>query len=88
MPLAEVTGLVTGVVGLRLAADAVLDLWQRDEAPTGGPCRGAARTAGSTHLMVDWYDRFAASLTGRERRTGTAAARPARRRPADRGGQP
>ena len=29
MPLAEVTSLVTGVAGLRLAADAVLELWQR-----------------------------------------------------------
>ena len=32
IPLADVAGLVTGVVGLRLEADAVLDLWR--EAPT------------------------------------------------------
>ena len=31
MPLAEITGLVNGVAGLRIAADAVLDLWQRDD---------------------------------------------------------
>ena len=40
--LAEVTSLVTGVAGLRLAADAVLELWRDDgaRAATGG---GAAR---------------------------------------------
>ena len=32
IPLAEVTSLVTGAAGLRLAGDAVLDLWQRDDA--------------------------------------------------------
>ena len=41
VPLAEVTSLVTGVVGLRLAGDAVLDLWQRDDAAGGD--RAAAR---------------------------------------------
>src|SRR5580693_4861876 len=30
IPLADVAGLVTGVVGLRLEADAVLDLWRGD----------------------------------------------------------
>ena len=43
MPLAEVTSLVTGVVGVRLAADAVLDLWQRDDGGDDGD-RTAART--------------------------------------------
>ena len=33
IPLAEVTALVTGVAGLRLAADAVLDLWSADGTP-------------------------------------------------------
>ncbi len=63
MPLAEVTSLLTGVVGLRLAGDAVLDLWQRDDG--AGQDRAAARFAllASTQLMVDWYDGFAASLT-------------------------
>jgi uncharacterized membrane protein YccC len=65
VPLAEVSGLVTGVVGLRLAADAVLDLWQCDD--PGGGNRAAARQEllAGTKLMVDWYDGFAASLTGR-----------------------
>ena len=36
VPLADVTSLVTGVAGLRLAGDAVLDLWQRDDGRSGG----------------------------------------------------
>ncbi len=65
IPLAEASGLLTGVVGLRLAADAVLDLWQSDDA-TGGD-RAAAREAvlASTELIVDWYDGLASSFTGR-----------------------
>jgi len=66
-PLAEVTTLVTGVAGVRLAADAVLDLWDDESrtAPAGGQ-RAAARrelldTAGG---LTAWYDRFAASLAG------------------------
>jgi uncharacterized membrane protein YccC len=67
IPLAEVTTLVTGVSGVRLAADAVLDLWDDESrtAPAGGR-RAAARrelleTAGS---LTAWYGRFAASLAG------------------------
>jgi hypothetical protein len=65
VPLAEVTSLVTGVVGLRLAADAMLDLWQRDDS-AGGDRAGARRELlASTKLMTGWYDGFAASLVGR-----------------------
>jgi hypothetical protein len=67
IPLAEVTALVTGVAGLRLAADAVLDLWTADGAPPpGGRERTAARqelVASAEHLTA-WYHRFAASLAG------------------------
>jgi hypothetical protein len=67
IPLAEVTALVTGVAGLRLAADAVIDLWTADGAPPpGGGERAAARrelVASAEHLTA-WYDRFAASLAG------------------------
>jgi uncharacterized membrane protein YccC len=61
-PLAEISGLVTGVTGLRLAADAVIDLWQRDAQADGD--RAAARTellAGALS-MVGWYDGFAVSV--------------------------
>jgi len=66
VPLAEVTALLTGVAGLRLAADAVLDLWQRDDGRSGGD-RTAARLQllASTQAVAGWYERFAASLTGR-----------------------
>jgi hypothetical protein len=65
VPLADVTSLVTGVAGLRLAADAVLDLWQRDDGRSGGD-RSAARREllGSTESIAGWYERFAASLAG------------------------
>src|SRR6202034_4043700 len=36
VPLADVAGLVTGVVGLRLEADAILDLWRGDDGQCGG----------------------------------------------------
>ncbi len=63
--LADVTSLVTGVAGLRLAADAVLDLWRRDEGQSGGD-RSAARREllGSTESVAGWYERFATSLVG------------------------
>jgi Fusaric acid resistance protein-like len=67
LPLAEVAALVTGVSGLRLAADAVIDLWTSDGAvPAAAGDRAAARRellASAEHLTA-WYDRFAASLTG------------------------
>jgi uncharacterized membrane protein YccC len=63
VPLADVTSLVTGAAALRLTADAVLDLWQRDEHQAEGD-----RTAASTQLqatssqITSWYDRLSASL--------------------------
>jgi uncharacterized membrane protein YccC len=65
LPLAEVASLVTGVVGLRLAGDAVLDLWQ-GAAPMDGD-RSAARgeLTASAARVRDWYDGFAGSLIGR-----------------------
>jgi hypothetical protein len=66
VPLAEVTSLLTGVVGLRLAGDAVLDLWQGANQADGD--RAAAKTVllGSAGLVTDWYDQLAAGLTGSE----------------------
>jgi uncharacterized membrane protein YccC len=64
IPLADVTGLVSGVAGLRLAADAVLDLWQSDDAAGGDRAAARQELLASTKLMVDWYTGFAASLTG------------------------
>ncbi|HEX5193623.1 MAG TPA: FUSC family protein [Solirubrobacteraceae bacterium] len=65
VPLADVTRLVTGVTGVRLAADAVLALWESDTAHDGE--RGAARRellAGSARI-ADWYGRLATGLEHR-----------------------
>jgi hypothetical protein len=65
VPLAEVTNLVTGVVGLRLAADAVLDLWQREDSPGGDRAAARRELLADAKLMTDWYAGFADSLAGR-----------------------
>ena len=63
-PLAEVTGLVTGVVGVRLTADAVLDLWDRDGAPQGDRSAARRQLMIAAANLTGWYDHFAAGLTG------------------------
>jgi len=65
-PLASAAELVTGVTAARLAGDAVLDLWDGTAASPGD--RSAARrelTIGA-ETVTNWYEHFAASLTGRE----------------------
>jgi uncharacterized membrane protein YccC len=64
-PLAEISGLVTGVTGVGLAADSVLDLWNGDSAEGD---RGAARDEllASARNVTAWYDHFAESLAGAE----------------------
>jgi uncharacterized membrane protein YccC len=68
--LADVTSLVAGVGGVRLVADAVLDLWTREDGSAVGD-RSAARgelLSASTRVRL-WYEDFAASLLdGREPR--------------------
>ena len=56
VPLAEVTTLVTGTAALRLAGDAVLDLWQRDDGVPDGD-RAAARheLLRTCDLVTRWY---------------------------------
>jgi hypothetical protein len=63
MPLSEVTSLVSGVGGLRLAGDAVLDLWQREDGSAAGD-RAAARQqiVQASEVVKRWYDDLAASL--------------------------
>ncbi|MCW2523871.1 MAG: hypothetical protein JWO63_2206, partial [Frankiales bacterium] len=65
VPLAEMTALVTGVAGLRLAADSVLDLWARDDG--GGQGRRTAVEAElsqTAESVQSWYDQLARSLLG------------------------
>ncbi len=67
LPLTDVTALVSGVAGVRLAADAVLDLWNGDgHAPARDGDRAAARLEllATAEQLTAWYDRFAASLSG------------------------
>jgi hypothetical protein len=64
VPLAEMTRLVTGVAGVRLAADAVLDLWNGDGARSGDRAAARRELLAAADHVTGWYDRFAASLTG------------------------
>jgi uncharacterized membrane protein YccC len=64
VPMSEVTGLVTGVAGVRLAADAVLELWDGDGGAVGDRAAARRELQSSAELMTDWYERFAASLAG------------------------
>lgn len=61
-PLAAVTNVVTGVAGLRLAADAVVDLWEQEDGAS--TIDGAARQEllKSSELVKRWYEDFARSL--------------------------
>jgi uncharacterized membrane protein YccC len=66
VPLAEVTSLVTGIAGLRLSGDAVLDLWQGAGSADGDRAAARRELLASTELMTNWYRGFAASLIGHE----------------------
>src|SRR5580704_7207006 len=67
-PLADVAGLVTGVVGLRLEADAVLDLWRGDDGQAGGDVAAARHEIlGTAERVTGWYDGLATTMiTGGE----------------------
>jgi len=63
--LAEVSALVSGVAGLRLAADAVLDLWQRDDGRSGGDRAAATSTLlARSDAVAGWYEAFGSALVG------------------------
>ena len=61
IPMAEVTSLVTGVAGVRLAADAVLDLWDGD-ARSGDRAAVRRELLSAAEQVSGWYGEFAASL--------------------------
>ncbi|WP_338184020.1 FUSC family protein [Jatrophihabitans sp.] len=65
LPLASVTTMVTGVAGLRLTADAVLSLWNRDGSGAAGD-RAAARAELEAYgaEVAGWYEQLARALTG------------------------
>ena len=67
VPLAEVTTLVSGIAGLRLAADAVLDMWAGEDGRGSCDTREARREIqASCTTLVEWYESFARGLVGRE----------------------
>ncbi|MGW1531211.1 FUSC family protein [Streptomyces aureus] len=65
LPLTDVTTLVTAVAVLRLTADAVLDLWERDQGRSGSD-RTAARSEidRSGDALLAWYEATANAMTG------------------------
>jgi len=67
-PLVDVAGLVTGVAGLRLEADAVLDLWRADNGQSGGDVSAARQEIlGIADRVTGWYDSLATTMiTGGE----------------------
>jgi hypothetical protein len=68
LPLADMAGLVTGVAGLRLEADAVLDLWRGDDGQGGGDVAAARHEIlGNAERVTGWYDGLASTMiTGGE----------------------
>jgi hypothetical protein len=68
LPLADVAGLVTGALGLRLEADAVLDLWRGDDGQAGGDVAAAQHEIlGTAERVTGWYDDLATVvITGGE----------------------
>jgi hypothetical protein len=67
-PLAYMAGLVTGVAGLRLEADAVVDLWRGDDGQAGGDVAAARHEIlGTAERVTGWYNGLATTMvTGGE----------------------
>jgi hypothetical protein len=67
VPLSEMTALVTGVVGVRLVADAVLELWDRyaDDGSASNDRAGAqSALLTSADRLLQWYTTLAGALDG------------------------
>jgi hypothetical protein len=63
LPLADVARLVTGVVGLRLEADAILDLWRGDDSQAGADEATARHEILATaERVTGWYDGLATTI--------------------------
>ncbi|MFZ1995652.1 MAG: hypothetical protein WAU75_16195, partial [Solirubrobacteraceae bacterium] len=56
--------LVTGVVGLRLAGDAVMQLWDGDAASGGDRAAARLELLTGSDTVRGWYSRFAEGLVG------------------------
>ncbi|MEU8227705.1 hypothetical protein [Kribbella sp. NPDC048915] len=67
VPLSDMTSLVTGVVAIRLAADAVLELWERyadGRPPTDERAAAQAALMTAADRLRGWYTTLATSLDG------------------------
>lgn len=63
VPLADVTTLLNGAGGLRIAADAVLDLWQREDgSPSGDRTAAREQLLQVSARVTGWYEHLAANL--------------------------
>jgi uncharacterized membrane protein YccC len=63
VPLSAATRLVTGVVALRLAGDAVLNLWERDNGKAGGDRTAARREVlQAAGTVTRWFTEFGESF--------------------------
>ncbi len=66
LSMADAAKLVGGSSLLRLTADAVVDLWERDGTAVGGDREAARRELhGARGPLIDWYERTASALAGR-----------------------
>ncbi len=64
LPLADVAGLVTGIAGLRLEADAVLDLWRAADGQADGDVAAARQEILATaERVTGWYDGLATTMS-------------------------
>jgi len=65
LPLPEVATLITGVTVLRLSADAVVDLWSRDEGvPEGDRTAARNQVVSEVNAVTTWYKAMASALDG------------------------
>jgi hypothetical protein len=65
LPLTAVATLITGVAGLRLTADAVLELWTgQDGSPTGDRTAARNELLAGLDSVAGWYESMASALTG------------------------
>lgn len=63
IPLADAATLVRGVVSLRQTAEAVVNLWDSEDA--GGDAARSRELSNEAHLIESWYDELAAALAGK-----------------------
>ena len=64
VPLADVTALLSGVAGIRLAADAVLDLWTSGDDLPGDRTDARRELLAAADAVNGWFGELATALAG------------------------